>query len=114
VAAFHVTNNVHTVLRKSTRDIHASKTIVYNRRASAVEPLLGAPHGLGRVLTILIAELLVRHPLFPLIRLHKDYAARVTVRSGVLFATTIGWLPSHKHPTRHGSIAPIFPSFALP
>jgi hypothetical protein len=81
VAARHAPNHAHAILRKSTLEMYTSDATIHNRRAYAIEPLIGAPHGLGKVITILLPEILIRHALFPLIRLHKDYAAHITVHN---------------------------------
>ena len=81
MAARHAPNHAHAILRKSTREMYTSDATIHNRRASAIEPLIGAPHGLGKVLTILLPEILIRHALFPIIRLYKDFATHGTVRN---------------------------------
>jgi hypothetical protein len=55
VAALHIQIHVQEAIRKSTREIHASNATVHKHRASGVEPLLGAPHGLAIVFTILLS-----------------------------------------------------------
>jgi hypothetical protein len=54
VAARHAPNHAHAILRKSTREMYTSDATTHNRRASAIESLIGATHGLGKVLTILL------------------------------------------------------------
>jgi hypothetical protein len=79
VAARHVLNHAHVTLRKSTPEMYTNNATIHNRRASAFVPVLGALHGLGMALTRFLPEILLRHALLSLIRLHKDDAAHITV-----------------------------------
>jgi hypothetical protein len=113
VAARHAPNHAHAILRKSAREMYTSDATIHNRNASAIELGLGAPHGLGRVLTILLPEILIRHAPLPTHTASQRLCSPYHSPQCVRLTTTIGWLPSHTHRARHATIAPILPPFTL-